>query len=158
MMRNRKWILLLCMSLVVAVQAAEMQPDNKMSAPAVLVMESPYNFEETVNNLRDAIGNSNFRMIREQPWDYGLESDATHSHDVILYFCNFDMVNSAIRLDQRVGQLLPFRVTIMEQDDRVLVMAIKPETFMQVMDNPRLGRFRTRVASMYREIIEEGLF
>jgi cytochrome c oxidase cbb3-type subunit 3 len=158
MMRNRKWILLLCMSLVLAVQAADVQPDNKMSSPAVLVMESPYSFEETVNNLRDAIGDSNFRMIREQPWDYGLESEVTHSHDAILYFCNFDMVNSAIKLDQRVGQLLPFRVTIMEQGDRVLVMAVKPEAVMRVMDNPRLGRFRTRVASMYRKIIEEGLF
>ena len=158
MMRNRKWILLLCMSLIVTVQAAEVQPDNKMSAPMVLLMESPYSFEETVDNLRDAIGENNFRMIREQPWDYGLESNVTHSHDAILYFCNFDMVNSAIKQDQRVGQLLPFRVTIMEQGDRVMVMAINPEALVQVIDNPRLGRFRTRVASMYREIIEDGLF
>lgn len=158
MMRNRKWILLLCMSLVVAVQAAVVQTDNKMSAPAVLVMESPYSFEETVDNLRDAIGDNNFRMIREQPWDYGLESGDRHAHDTILYFCNFNIVNSAIKQDQRVGQLLPFRVTVMEQDDRVLVMAISPEALVQVMDNPRLGHFRTRVAAMYREIIEEGLF
>jgi cytochrome c oxidase cbb3-type subunit 3 len=97
-------------------------------------------------------------MIREQPWDYGLESGVTNARDAILYFCNFDMVNRAIKLDQRVGQLLPFRLTIMEQGDRVLVMAINAEALVQVMDNPQLGRFRTRVASMYQEIIEEGLF
>jgi len=158
MMRNRKWILLLCMSLIVAVQATEVQRDNEMSAPAVLVMESPYNFEETVDNLRDAIGEHNFRMIREQPWDYGLESGVRHTQDTILYFCNFNLVNSAIKQDQRIGQLLPFRVTIMEQGDRVLVMAINPEALVQVMDNPQLGRFRTHVASLYREIIEDGLF
>jgi uncharacterized protein (DUF302 family) len=134
MMRNRKWMLLLCMSLIVTVRAAEVQTDNEMSAPAVLVMESPYSFEETVDNLRDAIGEHNFRMIREQPWDYGLESGV------------------------RIGQLLPFRVTIMEQGDRVLVMAVNPEVLGQVMDNPQLGRFRTHVASVYREIIEDGLF
>jgi hypothetical protein len=38
MMRNRRWILLLCLSLDVAVQAAEVQPDDKMSAPVVLVI------------------------------------------------------------------------------------------------------------------------
>jgi uncharacterized protein (DUF302 family) len=158
MMRNRWWILLLCMSLGVAVQAAAVHPDDKKSVPPVMVMESPYGFEETVNNLRDAIGDNNFQMIREQSWDYGLESGATNGRNKILYFCNFNMVNRAIKVDQRVGQLLPFRITVVERDGRVLVMAINPEALVQVMDNPRLGSMRTYVASNYRQIIEEGLF
>jgi hypothetical protein len=36
-------------------------------------------------------------------------------------------------------------------------MAINPEAVMEVMGTPRLGSFRTRAASMYRQIIEEGL-
>ena len=157
MMRKSWWVLLLCLSRFVVVQAAEVQqPGDKVSA-AVLVMESPYSFEDTVNNLRDAIGASNFRMIREQPWDYGLESGVINSRETILYFCNFDMVNRAIKLDRRVGQLLPFRITVVERGDRVWAMAINPEAVMEVMGTPRLGSFRTRAASMYRQIIEEGL-
>jgi len=158
MMRKSWWVLLLYLSWVVAVQAAEVQLDDNVSTPAVLVMESPYSFEGTVNNLRDAISGSNFLMIREQAWDYGLESGDTNTRETVLYFCNFDMVNSGIKLDRRVGQLLPFRITVAERGDRVWAMAINPETLMQMSDNPRLGGFRTHAASMYRQIIEEGLF
>lgn len=157
-MRNRWWTLLLCMSLGAAVQAAGVHPDNKKSVPPVLVMESPYGFEETVNNLRDAIGDNNFQMIREQSWDYGLESDAINSRNEILYFCNFNMVNRAIKVDQRVGQLLPFRITVVDRNGHVLVMAINPEFLVKVMDNPQLDGMRTYVSSNYRRIIEEGLF
>lgn len=157
-MRNRQWILLLCMSLVAAVQAAEVQPDNGVSTPLVFAVESPYSFEETVQNLRRTIGGSNFRMIREQPWDYGLESGNRGSRDTVLYFCNFDMVNQAIKADQRIGQFLPFRVTVVEQGGRVLVMAIDPLPLVQAQDANRLGDLRTRVASIYRELIDEGLF
>jgi uncharacterized protein (DUF302 family) len=158
MTRKSCCALLLCLLQVVAVQAAEMQADAEIFSPAVLMMDSPYSFEGTVNNLRDAIGASNFRMIREQPWDYGLETGVTKSRETILYFCNFDMVNRAIKLDRRVGQLLPFRVTVVERGERVWVIAANPETVMHMMDNPRLGDFHERIAFMYRQIIEEGLF
>jgi len=158
MMQKSWWALLLCLSRVVAVQAAEVQLDDKVSAPAVLVSESPYSFEGTVNNLRDAISGNNFLLIREQAWDYGLESGDTNSRETILYFCNFDMVNRGIKFDRRVGQLLPFRITVAERDDRVWAMAINPETLMQMSDTPRLGSFHSDAASMYQQIIEEGLF
>jgi uncharacterized protein (DUF302 family) len=152
------WVLLLYLSWVVAIQAAEVQLDYKASSPAILVMESPYSFEGTVNNLRDAISGSNFLMIREQAWDYGLESGETNSRETILYFCNFNMVNRAIKLDRRVGQLLPFRITVAERGEHVWAMAINPETLMQINDTPQLGGFHRYAASMYRQIIEEGLF
>lgn len=157
-MQKSWWVLLLCLSWVVPVQAAGAQLVDKVSTPAVLVMESPYSFEGTVNNLRDVISGSNFLMIREQAWDYGLESGDSNSRETILYFCNFDMVNRAIKLDRRVGQLLPFRITVVERGDRVWAMAINPETLMQMSDTPRLGSFHTNAASMYRQLIEEGLF
>jgi uncharacterized protein (DUF302 family) len=157
-MMQKSWcVLFSCLLQVVTVQAAEMQTDDTIFSPAVLMMESPYSFEGTVSNLRDAIGAGNFRMIREQPWDYGLENGVTNSRETILYFCNFDMVDRAIKLDRRVGQLLPFRITIVEQGDRVWAVAINPEAVMQIKDSPRLGGFRERVASMYRQILEEGL-
>lgn len=157
-MRHRCWILLSNLFLAVLAQGAEVRPDVKTAAPAVWVMESPYGFETTVNSLRDAIVSSNARMIREQRWDDGLESGGTTTREVILFFCNFDYVNLAIKLDKRVGVLLPFRITVVEQGDRVSVMAINPEAVVQQMHNPRLDGFRTRTASMYGRIIEEGLF
>ena len=156
---QKSWrVLLMCLSWVVAVHAAEVQLDDNVSASAVLVMESPYSFEGTVINLRNAISGSNFLMIREQAWDYGLESGNTNTRETILYFCNFDMVNRAIKLDQRFGQLLPFRITVAERGERVWAMAINPETLMQMRDKPQLGDFQISAASMYRKIIEEGLF
>ena len=158
MMQKSCWVLFLYLSWGVAVQAAEVQLDDRVSSPAALVMESPYNFEGTVNNLRDAINGSNFLMIREQAWNYGLENGDTKSRETILYFCNFDLVNRGIKLDQRVGQLLPFRITVAERGDRVWAMAINPETLMKVSGTSRLGVFNTYAASMYRQILEEGLF
>ena len=158
-MMQKIWlVLLLCLPWGVSVQAVEVQLDDSVSAPAVLVMESPYSFEATVNNLRDAISGSNFLMIREQAWDYGLESGDTSTRETILYFCNFDMVNRAIKQDERVGQLLPLRITVAERGGRVWAMAINPEALMQMSDTPRVGEFQTNTASMYRQILEEGLF
>jgi uncharacterized protein (DUF302 family) len=157
-MQKSWWVLLLCLSWPVAVQAAEVQLNDNDSVPAALVMASPYSFEGTVNNLRDAIIGSNFILIREQAWDYGLESSETNSRETILYFCNFDMVNRAIKLDRRFGQLLPFRITIVERGDHVVAMTINPETITQVSDTPGLEGINARTASMYRQILDEGLF
>lgn len=160
-MRNWQWILVFCMALVAAAEAAEVQPvqpGKVVSSPLVFSVESPYGFEETVQNLRSAIGGSNYRLIREQPWDFGLESDNGNSRDTILYFCNFDQVNRAIKADQRIGQFLPFRVTVVERDGRVLVMAVDPEPLLQVLDAEQLDGLGGHVASMYRELIGEGLF
>jgi uncharacterized protein (DUF302 family) len=157
-MWNKQWILLLCMSLVAAVQAAEVQPDIGASEPPVYAVESPYSFEETVQSLRSTIGGSNYRLIREQPWDYGLESGDKGSRDTILYFCNFDLVNRAIKADQRIGQLLPFRVTVVERDGRVMVMAVNLDPLTQLLAMNQLGDLQGHVASMYRELIDEGLF
>jgi hypothetical protein len=68
------------------VQAAEVQPDDQVLTPVLLVMELPYRFEGTVNNLRDAMSGSNFLMIHEQAWNHGLESGDTnmqHNYEVI---------------------------------------------------------------------------
>lgn len=157
-MRNRQWILLLCMSLVAAVQATDSQSGYGASPAPVFSVESPYGFEETVRNLRNTISGSNYRMIREQSWDDGLQSGPAAGHETILYFCNFDLVNQAIKSDRRVGQFLPFRVTVVERDGKVLVMAVDPEPLLQVLDAGQLGGLQGRVASMYRELIDEGLF
>lgn len=68
------------------------------------------------------------------------------------------MVNRVIKQDDRVGQLLPLRITVAERGERVWAMVINPEALKQMSDKPRFGEFQTNIASMYRQILEEGLF
>lgn len=155
-MLKTQWIVLAGLMLTHAVSATA-DPAGPVTSPPVLQVESPYSFEDTVRNLRRAIGGSNFRMIREQAWDYGLETADKGERDAILYFCNFDMVNEAIKIDTRVGQFLPCRVTVAEQDGKVLVMAVNPEPIGQVLGNDKLKPICNRVTELYEDLIDEAI-
>ena len=154
--------LFLSLSLLPAAQAVEASSKDVAGNPAVLISESSYTFEQTIENLRQAIRGNNFRMIRQQPWDFGLQlrsqvNDQGGDRLSILYFCNFDMVNQAIELDHRVGQLLPCRVTVVERGGRVLVMSINPKPLGDLMSSPALKTLCERLEVLYQNVIEEAL-
>lgn len=126
--------------------------------PAVIIKESPYSVEETVSNLTDAVGSMNFRLIRIQNLDSGLaEEGKEDKNQVIIYSCNFNILNEALKLDPRVGLFLPCRITVSQQDDKVLVMYANPKRMNEIYNNNELDSMCSEMKTVYEDMIDEAL-
>jgi len=126
--------------------------------PAVIIKESPYSVEETVNNLKNAVSSMNFRLIRVQNLDSGLtEEGKEDKKQVIIYSCNFNILNQALKLDPRVGLFLPCRVTVYQHGDKVHVTYANPKRMKEIYNNSELDGMCTDMKTVYEDMIDEAL-
>jgi cytochrome c oxidase cbb3-type subunit 3 len=124
---------------------------------ASLIMESPYSLEETVENVKQVIIGKNFRLIREQYLDTGfVPKGEENKKQVVIYFCNFSFLNKALNIDPRVGLFLPCRITVVEQDGVVKVMAINPMRLSRIFNNVELNEACHQMRDVYNAILEEA--
>ncbi len=123
----------------------------------VLEMESPYSVEETVENVKRAAIGRNFRIIRIQTLENGLfPEEQENKNEVIVYFCNFNFINQALALDPRVGLFMPCRVTVVERNGKVMVMAINPKYLSRLYNNADLDKPCEEMYQTYRNILDEA--
>lgn len=124
---------------------------------AIIIEESPYSLEKTLDNLKKAVAGKNFRIIREQTLDDGLvNKNNQNKKQIILYFCNFQFLNSSLALDPRIGLFLPCRITIVQEANTVKVMAINPLRLSKLFNNIELDNACKSMTDLYTEIIEEA--
>lgn len=125
--------------------------------PAMLMMESPYTLEETVEAVKRAAVGKNFRLIRDQILEDGLfPPEQQNTRQMMVYFCNFKFLYDAMALDPRVGLFLPCRVTVVEREGKVLVMSINPKRLSRLFNNAELDRACDEMHKLYTEILEEA--
>jgi len=139
--------------------------DGQATAPAgtpaeeepARVYDSPYSLEQTVENVKQAAIGKNFRIIREQYFDEGLVPEGQEDRRaVMVYFCNFQMLNDALKLDPRVGLFLPCRITVVERNGKVQAMSINPKTLSHLFNNQELDRVCDEMSQLYDSILEEA--
>jgi cytochrome c oxidase cbb3-type subunit III len=124
---------------------------------ATLMVESPYTLEETISNIKDVLVGKNFTLIRVQSLDNGyVPKSEEDPNAVILYFCNFNFLNKALVIDPRVGMFLPCRVTVVEQDGIVRVLAINPMRLSKIFNNAELNEACHEMRDVYASILEEA--
>ena len=124
--------------------------------PAITA-ESPYSMEETIENLKQAITSQNFLLIRTDTLEHGLiEHELENQSQVILHFCNFKFLFDALAVDPRVGMFLPCRITITEQDDKVMISVINPLYLSYLFNNAELDEYCKRMREVYVTILEEA--
>lgn len=125
--------------------------------PLTLVYESPYGFDKTIANVKRAALGKNFRIIREQTLEDGLfKKGEDNQKQVIVYFCNFQLLNQALTVDPRVGLFLPCRVTIVEQQGEVKLYAINPKRLSGLFNNNELNKLCGGMYDTYTDILEES--
>jgi cytochrome c oxidase cbb3-type subunit 3 len=130
---------------------------QKAEPDPVIVYESSYGLEQTLENLKQAVIGRNFRVIREQYLDDGLVPKGEEdTRRVILYFCNFAFLNDALAIDPRAGLFLPCRVTVVETPEGVSVMSINPENLSHLFNNRELDKACRKMHELYEEIMEEA--
>lgn len=126
--------------------------------PAILVRDSPYSLEETIEKVKTAISGANMRLIRIQTLDQGYVPEGRENHDqTIVYSCDFGFLNEALKVDPRVGLFLPCRVTVVKQGDKVRVMSINPKQLSRVFNNAELDQLCDRMVQVYTNILEESV-
>lgn len=124
----------------------------------VLVRESSYSLDETVEKVKTAIAAANMRLIRVQTLDQGLvEEGREDRNQVIVYSCDFAFLNEALKVDPRVGLFLPCRITIVQQAGKVQVMSINPKRLSRVFNNAELNQLCERMHEVYVNVLEESV-
>jgi cytochrome c oxidase cbb3-type subunit 3 len=140
--------------------AAQLQNDlNKNDdEPPVIIMESPYSLDETVENLKQAITDKNFTLIRTDYLEHGLvEAGKENKKQVVLHFCNFGFLFDALAIDPRVGMFLPCRVTVIERDDgKVQLSTINPKRLGKLFNNHELDESCDQMYEVYRGLLEDA--
>lgn len=131
---------------------------TKEEETPILVATSPYSLEQTLENVRQAVVNRNFRIIRVQYLEDGLLPEGEQNHrQVIVYFCNFSFLSQALEIDPRVGIFLPCRVTLVERNGRVEVMSVNPLRVMAMFNNENLKEHCDHMLRVYKELLEEAV-
>lgn len=135
--------------------APDVHQEVKLSP--VIRYDSSYSLEETLKNLKQAVVGRNFRVIREQYLDSGFaEPGMENKRQVILYFCNFSILNDALAVDPRVGLFLPCRITLLETDHGVTITSINPKSLSYLFNNGELDNACQRMYDLYIEIMEDA--
>lgn len=125
--------------------------------PASLIVDSPYGFDETVENVKRAITGSNFVHIRDQALTHGFQvQKSEHPRQTIIYFCSFNFLYEALKIDPRAGVFLPCRVTVIELDDQIKIMSINPKHLSQLFNNNELDESCDRMYDVYSGILEDA--
>ncbi|MDH5407792.1 MAG: c-type cytochrome [Gammaproteobacteria bacterium] len=125
--------------------------------PLTLAYESPYDMKGTIDRVKAAAKGKNFRIIREQKLENGLVKQSEENpNQVIVYFCNFQLLNQALTVDPRVGLFLPCRVTISESKGQVVIYAINPKRLSKLFNNHELNKLCDGMYETYTSILEEA--
>ncbi len=135
--------------------AQRLNPSSKQSP--VITMASPYGMKETINNIKQAITNQNFILIRVEYLDYGLvKKDKEDRKKVVIHFCNFKFLFDSLAIDPRIGMFLPCRITVTEKNGKVQLSTVNPEYLSRLFNNRELDEACKKMHGVYQSILEDA--
>ncbi len=123
----------------------------------VIIMDSPYSLDETVENLKQAITDQNFTLIRTEYLERGLvEEGKENKKQVVLHFCNFEFLFEALSIDPRIGMFLPCRITVIEKNGKVQLSTVNPERLSKLFNNYELDDSCRQMHEVYMILLEDA--
>lgn len=114
-------------------------------------------FEAAVARTRQVLGDNGFGVLTEIDVQKTMKTklDADMLGYVILGACNPKMAFEALKLEPRVGAMLPCNVIVREQENgTVEVSAIDPVASMQSIDNDELKAVAGKVQAMLSGVVK----
>lgn len=112
---------------------------------SVKLLRSPYGFTKTVQNIKKAITSNNFKVVRQKA--------GRNSHT--LYFCNFNIAYAAIKKDSRAGVMLPCKIKIIKNRNRVFVATVNVDAYIR-QTGIRIGSLCNKIRRSIDSIVEEA--
>jgi uncharacterized protein (DUF302 family) len=116
----------------------------------------PVPFEEGLALVRAALADEGFGILTE------IDVAATMKQKLgadfrpyrILGACNPALAYQALRVEDRIGTMLPCNVVVQERGPRLVeIAAVDPVASMQAVGNPLLGRIAAEVQAKLRAVI-----
>ena len=122
-----------------------------------LIYDSPLAFDETVDAVRSTISAYNFRTFPDRYVEQGLTDEfSSNKKQVIIRFCNFNKLYDAIRIEPRIGTILPCKITIFETEEgEVKLVAVNIKRYGSLFNNAQLDKALESISETYEEIIDE---
>jgi uncharacterized protein (DUF302 family) len=114
-------------------------------------------FEAAVARTKQVLGDNGFGVLTEIDVQKTMKAklDADMPGYVILGACNPKMAFEALKLEPRVGAMLPCNVIVREQENGVVeVSAIDPVASMQAIDNEQLHAVAGKVQAMLADAVK----
>ena len=114
-------------------------------------------FEAAVARTKEALAAKGFGILTEIDVQKTMKTklDADMPGYVILGACNPKMAFEALKLEPRVGAMLPCNVIVREQENGVVeVSAIDPVASMQAIENEQLHAVAGKVQTMLSDVIK----
>ena len=113
--------------------------------------------DQTTEALKQAIGARNFTFVRQQAIDSRLVPPEWEAKSVrIVYFCNFDMMNDALSRNKITTQIMPCRVTLIEGEKGIDLVAVNPAWISEKWNARDLHSGCQRLKQDYLAILEEA--
>jgi len=113
--------------------------------------------DETTEVLKQAIASHNYTFVRQQAIDSRLVPVDWEVKSVrIVYFCNFDMMDAALRRDIRTARIMPCRITLIEGSKGVDLVAVNPAWISEQWNVPDLQPGCVHLKQDYLAILEEA--
>lgn len=126
--------------------------------PLSYVTESPYDFETTLNNVKAALAGANFRNFPDRYLEQGLTDEfSVNQRQVTVRFCNFSELYGMLKIEPRLGAVLPCRVTILEgPEGQVSLITPNLRVVSRWFNNDELVELWEAMEETFQEIIEEA--
>lgn len=113
--------------------------------------------DQATEALKQAIGARNYTFVRQQAIDSRLVPVDWEAKSVrIIYFCNFELMNTALSRSNLTTQIMPCRITLIEGDKGVNLVAVNPAWISEQWNAPELHSGCQQLKQDYLAILEEA--
>ena len=125
---------------------------------AAYVVESPYDFDTTVENIKAALTGANFRIFPPRFVEQGLIDEFSHNtKQVSIRFCNFRELYSMLNIEPRLGTVLPCRITVIEdKSGKVKMVSANVSAIAYWFNNDELIELGEAMEGIIMDVMEEA--
>ena len=122
-----------------------------------IIVDSPHSFDETVKLIQETVRSYNFRVFPNRFLEQGLTDEfSVNKRQIIIRFCNFNKLYAALKIEPRIGTLLPCKITIIENEDgSVQMVYTHVEAVSKIFNNDLLAEAFKEIEESYSDIIDE---
>ena len=153
---NKALLFLICIIAVNLPLQAKSEVLKRHDSPLIMV-KTTKTMTQLVRDLNQAIISNNYDFIRKQTIDSRLTTVKAENNQVILvYFCNFNMLNRALMMNINVGVFVPCKITLIQKKDHIEMVAINPRFLTRQLNDKNLSKLCDQLAHDYRKILEEA--
>ncbi len=124
------------------------------------VFDSAYDLDTTVTKIQNAIKAANFRVYTPRKLLEDLTTKETiYSKQVVIRFCNFEHMLTFIKIEPRLGIVLPCRITVIENNQAEVKVVIENyKRTVAKFNNMQISLAADELITSLTEIIEEALW